>query len=118
MPHVIRYNALKPTKFTSFPKYKHFIADERYAEIAQIIGVGGKTTEESVENLVQAIKKLTQELNMPMSIETNGVSKADFDKAVDKLADRAFGDQCTPANPKMPLVSELADIYRAAFKGI
>lgn len=118
MPHVIRYNALKPTKFTSFPKYRHFIADERYAEIAQIIGVGGKTTAESVENLVQAIKKLTQELNMPMSIENNGVSKADFEKALDKLSDRAFGDQCTTANPKMPLVSELADIYREAFKGI
>ncbi|MET1249097.1 bifunctional acetaldehyde-CoA/alcohol dehydrogenase [Sporolactobacillus sp. STCC-11] len=118
LPHVIRYNALKPTKFTAFPKYKHFIADERYAEIAQIIGVGGKTTEESVENLVQAIKKLTQELNMPMSIEANGVSKVDFEKALDKLSDRAFGDQCTTANPKMPLVSELADIYREAFKGI
>ncbi|SFG61044.1 bifunctional acetaldehyde-CoA/alcohol dehydrogenase [Sporolactobacillus nakayamae] len=118
LPHVIRYNALKPTKFTAFPKYKHFIADERYAEIAQIIGVGGKTTEESVENLVQAIKKLTQELNMPMSIEANGVSNVDFEKALDKLSDRAFGDQCTTANPKMPLVSELADIYREAFKGI
>ncbi|MFT8311982.1 MAG: bifunctional acetaldehyde-CoA/alcohol dehydrogenase [Sporolactobacillus sp.] len=118
LPHVIRYNAQKPTKFTSFPKYKHFIADERYAEIAQIIGVGGKTTEESVENLVQAIKKLTQELNMPMSIETNGVSKAAFEKAVEKMSDRAFGDQCTTANPKMPLVTELEAIYRQAFKGI
>ncbi|MCL1632723.1 bifunctional acetaldehyde-CoA/alcohol dehydrogenase [Sporolactobacillus sp. CPB3-1] len=118
MPHVIRYNARKPTKFAAWPKYRHFIADQRYAEIARVIGVGGKTTEESVENLVQAIKKLAQQLNMPMSIEANGVSKADFDKTVDRLADRAFGDQCTPANPKMPLVTELADIYRAAFKGI
>ncbi|MDN3955870.1 bifunctional acetaldehyde-CoA/alcohol dehydrogenase [Sporolactobacillus laevolacticus] len=118
LPHVIRFNAQKPTKFAAFPKYKHFIADERYAEIAQVLGIAGKTTEESVENLVQAIKKLTQELNMPMSIEKNGVSKEAFEAAVDKLADRAFGDQCTPANPKMPLVSELAEIYRQAFKGI
>ncbi|WP_028984175.1 bifunctional acetaldehyde-CoA/alcohol dehydrogenase [Sporolactobacillus terrae] len=118
LPHVIRYNAQKPTKFTAFPKYQHFIADERYAEIAQVLGINGKTAAESVENLVQAIKKLTQELNLPMSIEANGISKATFEKAVDQMADRAFGDQCTTANPKMPLVTELASIYRKAFTGI
>ncbi|WP_100489286.1 bifunctional acetaldehyde-CoA/alcohol dehydrogenase [Sporolactobacillus pectinivorans] len=118
MPHVIRYNAKKPTKFAAFPKYRHFIADERYAEIARIIGVPGKTTEEGVENLVQAIIKLEKELNIPTSIEANGVSKEAFEKAVDRLADHAFEDQCTTANPKLPLVPELADIYRQAFKGV
>lgn len=118
MPHVIRFNGQKPTKFAAFPKYSHFIADARYAELARIIGVPGKTTEEGVENLVQAIKKLEMELAIPLSIEANGVSKEAFDKAVDKLANKAFEDQCTTANPKMPLVSELAEIYRQAFKGI
>lgn len=118
MPHVIRYNAKQPTKFAAFPKYRHFIADKRYAEIARIIGVPGKTTEEGVENLVQAIINLEKELNIPTSIEANGVSKEAFEKAVDKLADRAFEDQCTTANPKMPLVPELAEIYRQAFKGV
>lgn len=115
MPHVIRYNAQKPTKFAAFPKYRHFIADERYAEIARIIGVPGKTVEEGVENLIQAIYRLAKKLNIPMSIGENGIDKDAFDPVVDKLADRAFEDQCTTANPRLPLVSELAEIYRRAF---
>ncbi|RYL93379.1 bifunctional acetaldehyde-CoA/alcohol dehydrogenase [Sporolactobacillus sp. THM7-4] len=118
LPHVIRYNAKKPTKFVAFPKYRHFIADQRYAEIARIIGVPGKTTAEGVENLVQAIKNLAAELNVPMSLEANGISEEALEKVIDKLSDRAFEDQCTTANPKLPLVSELADIYRQALKGI
>ncbi|MEI5906799.1 bifunctional acetaldehyde-CoA/alcohol dehydrogenase [Bacillus spongiae] len=118
MPHVIRYNAQKPKKFTAFPKYEHFKADVRYAEIARILGLPSRTTEEGVESLIQAVIKLAKELNIPMSIEANGVNKAQFDKVVEQLADRAFEDQCTTANPKLPLVTELADIYREAFKGV
>ncbi|WP_186580747.1 bifunctional acetaldehyde-CoA/alcohol dehydrogenase [Aquibacillus kalidii] len=118
MPHVIRYNAIKPKKFAAFPKYEHFIADQRYAEIAKVLGLPARTTEEGVESLVQAIIKLSKELNIPMSIEENGVTKAAFEKEVDRLADRAFEDQCTTANPKLPLVTELADVYRNAFKGV
>ncbi|MDQ0177599.1 bifunctional acetaldehyde-CoA/alcohol dehydrogenase [Bacillus chungangensis] len=118
LPHVIRYNATKPTKFAAFPKYEHFIADKRYAEIARILGLPARTTEEGVESLVQAIIRLARELNIPMSIEACGVSKKDFDHKVDELAERAFEDQCTTANPKLPLVTELAEIYRQAFKGV
>ncbi|WP_079707847.1 bifunctional acetaldehyde-CoA/alcohol dehydrogenase [Paraliobacillus ryukyuensis] len=117
MPHVIRYNAKKPTKFVSFPKYKYFIADKRYAEIAKVLGLPASTTEEGVESLVQAIYNLAKELNIPMSIAENGVDKKDFEARVDYLADRAFEDQCTTANPKLPLVTELAEVYRNAFKG-
>ena len=118
LPHVIRYNAAKPTKFVSFPKYEHFIADKRYAEIAKAIGLSAATTEEGVENLVQAIIKLAKELDIPMSIEENGVTQKEFEAKVDHLADKAFEDQCTTANPKLPLVTELADVYRKAFKGV
>ncbi|MFE8702956.1 bifunctional acetaldehyde-CoA/alcohol dehydrogenase [Cytobacillus sp. FJAT-54145] len=118
MPHVIRYNATKPKKFTAFPKYEKFIADERYAEIARTLGLPARTTEEGVESLIQAIIKLAKELEIPMSIEANGVDKLSFESKVDFLAERAFEDQCTTANPKLPLVSELADIYREAFKGV
>lgn len=118
MPHVIRYNASKPKKFTAFPKYAHFIADQRYAEIARILGLPARTTEEGVESLVQAIIKLAKELEIPMSIEANHVEKSVFDSKVDYLAERAFEDQCTTANPKLPLVTELAEIYRKAFKGV
>ncbi|RKQ35654.1 bifunctional acetaldehyde-CoA/alcohol dehydrogenase [Oceanobacillus halophilus] len=118
LPHVVRYNATKPTKFVSFPKYEYFVADERYAEISKILGLPARTTEEGVESLVQAIIKLAKELDIPMSIEANGVNKKEFEAKVDDLADKAFEDQCTTANPKLPLVTELADIYRKAFKGV
>ncbi len=118
LPHVIRYNAEKPKKFASFPKYEYFKADERYAEIARMLGLPAKTAAEGVENLVQAIIKLAKELDIPMSIADCGVDKKVFEKNVDRLADRAFEDQCTTANPKLPLVTELADIYRKAYKGV
>lgn len=117
LPHVIRYNAKKPTKFVSFPKYEHFIADIRYAEIAKAIGLPASTTEEGVESLVDAIYSLAHTMNIPMSIQANGVSKKAFDQKVDLLAERAFEDQCTTANPKLPLVKELAEVYKQAFKG-
>jgi len=118
MPHVIRYNATKPTKFAAFPKYEHFVADQRYAEIARILGLPARTTEEGVESLVQAIITLAKSMNIPMSIESQGIDKKEFENKVDLLADRAFEDQCTTANPKLPLVSELAEIYHKAYKGV
>lgn len=118
MPHVIRYNATKPTKLAAFPKYEHFVADERYAEIARILGLPARTTEEGVESLVQAIINLAKSMNVPMSIESQGIDKKEFESKLDLLSDRAFEDQCTTANPKLPLVSELAEIYRKAYKGV
>jgi len=118
MPHVVRYNATKPKKFAAFPKYEHYIADKRYAEIAKMLDLPARTTEEGVESLVQAIIKLAKELNIPMSLETNGIDHTEFERKVDYLADKAFEDQCTTANPKLPLVTELAEIYRKAYKGV
>ncbi|WP_270165046.1 bifunctional acetaldehyde-CoA/alcohol dehydrogenase [Paenibacillus sp. SYP-B4298] len=117
MPHVIKYNAQKPTKFASFPKYARFIADERYAEIARMLNLPAKTTEEGVRSLIEAIRKLNRSLGIPESFIELGFDKTDFEAKVDGLADRAFEDQCTTANPKMPLVTELADVYRNAFYG-
>ncbi|MFT0803115.1 bifunctional acetaldehyde-CoA/alcohol dehydrogenase [Bacillus swezeyi] len=118
LPHVIRYNAAKPKKFAAFPKYSHFVADQRYADIAKMLGLPAKTTEEGVENLIQAIISLARELKIPMSLKQNDIDAAKFESKVDLMADRAFEDQCTTANPKLPLVSELAEIYRSAFKGV
>jgi acetaldehyde dehydrogenase / alcohol dehydrogenase len=117
MPHVIRFNAKKPTKFTAFPKYEYFIADERYAEIARMLGLKASTTEEGVESLIEAIVNLGKELDIKMSIEAQGVSEEEFKAKVAYLADKAFEDQCTTANPKMPLVKELEEVYMNAFKG-
>ncbi|PYE51766.1 bifunctional acetaldehyde-CoA/alcohol dehydrogenase [Paenibacillus barcinonensis] len=117
MPHVIRYNAKKPTKFASFPKYSHFVADERYAEIARILGLPARTTEEGVNSLIKAIRDLNKKLGIEESFQEIGFDAKDFESRVDYLADRAFEDQCTTANPKLPLVTELADVYRNAFYG-
>ncbi|TCZ69872.1 bifunctional acetaldehyde-CoA/alcohol dehydrogenase [Paenibacillus albiflavus] len=117
MPHVIRYNASKPSKFTSFPKYTHFIADQRYAEIAKVLGLPARTTEEGVNSLVLAVRKMNKALGIPESFQELGFDAKEFESRVDYLADRAFEDQCTTANPRLPLVTELADVYRNAFYG-
>lgn len=117
LPHVIRYNAAKPNKFMTYPKYESFIADERYAEIAKMLGLPARTTEEGVESLIQAIIKLAKDLEIPMSIEANGVNATEFESKVTALAELAFDDQDTIANPKQPFISELAEIYHQAFLG-
>ncbi|MFJ6277564.1 bifunctional acetaldehyde-CoA/alcohol dehydrogenase [Bacillus thuringiensis] len=118
MPHVIRYNAIKPRKHALFPKYEHFVADERYAYIARTLGLPASTVEEGVESLVQAIISLGKELNINMSIAGQGVKQEAFENVVDVLSERAFEDQCTPANPKLPLISELKEVYKQAYIGV
>ena len=118
LPHVIRYNATKPTKFAPFPKYDHYKADERYAEIARALGLPARTTEEGVQSLIDAVIKLAKEVEIPMSLKENGIPRDEFEQQVAELADRAFEDQCTTANPRLPLVHELEEIYRKAYEGI
>ena len=117
MPHVIRYNASAPTKHQIFPKYEYFRADEDYAEIARYLGLKGSTTEELVEALVQHIYQLGEKLNIEMSMKAQGVTKEQLDHAADRLAELAFEDQCTTANPKEPLISELKAILYATYEG-
>lgn len=117
LPHVIEYNAKKPTKFVSFPKYETFIADKKYAEIARALGLPAATTEEGVKSLVNAVRSLMKELNIPMSIKECKVEEKQYMAKVAELADKAFEDQCTTANPRLPLVKELEEIYKKAYKG-
>lgn len=117
LPYVIRYNATKPTKFVSFPKYEYFVADERYADIARRLGLPASTTEEGVESLIKAIQDLMSKLNMTKSFKEEGIDENDYLQKVDLLADRAFEDQCTTANPRLPLVSELKEILLDAYYG-
>lgn len=117
MPHVIRYNASAPTKHQIFPKYEYFRADEDYAEIARYLGLKGSTTEELVEALVQNIYQLGKKLNIEMSMKAQGVTKEQLDQAADRLAELAFEDQCTTANPKEPLIAELKEILYATYEG-
>ena len=117
LPYVIKYNASKPTKFVSFPKYEYFIADQKYAEISRKMGFASSTVEEGVKSLIQEIQKLNKDLNIPASFKEAGISEEEYLDKVDMLADRAFEDQCTTANPRLPLVTELKEILLDAYYG-
>lgn len=116
LPHVIEYNGeASPTKFVSFPNYEKFIAPEKYAEIAKAVGLKFNTTEEGVKALANAVRDLMKSLNMPMDIKSCGIDEKAYLDKVDYLADKAFEDQCTTANPRLPLVKELAGLYKKAY---
>ncbi|MCI8407427.1 MAG: bifunctional acetaldehyde-CoA/alcohol dehydrogenase [Oscillospiraceae bacterium] len=117
LPYVIEYNAQKPTKFASFPKYEKFIADQRYAEIARHLGLPASTTEEGVKSLINAIKDLNKAINEPQCIKDCGVDEKTFMDGLMELSDNAFNDQCTTATPRYPLVSEIAELYKKAYYG-
>ena len=118
LPYVIAYNGTSnPTKFTSWPKYEHFIADQRYADISRHLGLPASTPQEGVQSLIRAVRNLMKLCNEPMSIKAAGVPEETFLANVDELADKAFSDQCTTANPRLPLVSEIAEIYKKAYYG-
>ena len=117
LPYVIKYNSEKPTKFVSFPKYEYFIADEKYATISRKLGLKAKTNEEGVESLINEIKKLNSDLGIPSTLKDAGVDEQEFLSKVDMLADRAFEDQCTNANPRLPLVTELKQIMLDSYYG-
>ena len=117
LPYVIKYNGSKPTKFVSFPKYEYFIADEKYAKLAKRVGLKANTSQEGVDSLVEAVKRLLQQLEIPISLQQAGIPEREFLDKVDELADRAFEDQCTTANPRLPLVSELKQILLDSYYG-
>jgi len=115
LPHVIAYNASKPSKFTSFPNYEKFIADQKYAEIADTLGIAGKSVKASVNNLIKQIRTLMSEVGIPLTLAEQGIDRANFMLQTLDMAYIAFDDQCTGANPRYPLVRELEDIYRQAY---
>ena len=117
LPYVIRYNATKPTKFVSFPKYEYFIADQKYADIAKRLGLKAKTTEQGVDSLIEAVKELNRDLNIPKTLREAGVDEQEFLAKVDKLSEMAFEDQCTTANPRVPLVYEIKELMLQAYYG-
>lgn len=117
LPFVIEYNAKMPSKFVSFPKYETFVADEKYADIARRLGLKADTKEEGVKSLIKAIKDLMKRLEMTSSFKEEGVDEKVYLENIDLLADKAFSDQCTTANPKLPLVEELKEILKRSYYG-
>ncbi|WP_414048975.1 bifunctional acetaldehyde-CoA/alcohol dehydrogenase [Macrococcus animalis] len=115
LPHVIRYNAKDPQKHALFPKYEFFRAHTDYAEIARFLGLKGETTEELVEAFATAVYKLGQSIGIQMNLKSQGVTETMLDATIDKMAELAYEDQCTTANPKEPLISELKGIIKTAY---
>lgn len=118
MKEVIKFNATDaPTKQAAFAQYKYPNAAWRYAKIADHLGLGGNTDEEKVELLLKAIDELQNKVNMPKTIQEAGVSEVKFFETIDEMVEQAFDDQCTGANPRYPLMSELKEMYITSYYG-
>ncbi len=118
LTYVMRYNAKEvPTRMGTFPQYQYPHTLKRYAEIAEFNGLGGKTDEESFENLVEAIRKLKKAIGIKDSIKEYGVDEKYFFDTLDEMTEQAFNDQCTGANPRYPLMEEMKKIYTMAYYG-
>ncbi len=117
LPHIIRYNAKDPQKHAMFPKYDFFRADTDYADIAKFLGLKGETTAELVEALATAVYELGKSVGIDMNLKAQGVTQEVLDATVDRMAELAYEDQCTTANPKEPLISELKQIIVDAYNG-
>jgi acetaldehyde dehydrogenase/alcohol dehydrogenase len=117
LPHVIAYNASVPSKFVPSPYQKGYIAHKKYATVADLLGLGGHTIEEKVKNLVVATEQLLDQLGFPRSIADLGISREEFERAIPELTRLAFDDPSWRSNPRMPLMSELADLFWKAYEG-
>jgi acetaldehyde dehydrogenase/alcohol dehydrogenase len=117
LPHVIAFNAGVPTKFMPSPNQRAYVAHKKYAMIADLLGLGGNTIEEKVGNLITATEQLLDQLAFPRSIADMGISKEDFERAMPDLAKIAFDDPSWRSNPRMPLVSELVELFWSAYQG-
>ena len=118
LPYVIRYNGVSiPTKFVSFPKYEYYIAKHKYAEISRRMNFPAYTDDEGLESLIKEVNKLREDVGIPKSFKEAGIDEKEFMAKVDILADRAFEDQCTSANPRVPLVTEIKQMLIDSYYG-
>ena len=114
--HVMRYNAdPAPVKMGTFSQYPYPIAKERYCEMARFIGITGKNDDEVFENFIKAIAKLKETVGIKRTIKEYGVTEEAFLATLDEMVENAFNDQCTGANPRYPLMSEMKEMYLKAF---
>ncbi|HOM02899.1 MAG TPA: bifunctional acetaldehyde-CoA/alcohol dehydrogenase [Acetivibrio sp.] len=115
---LIKFNASEaPTKMGTFPQYDHPRTLARYVEIADYLGIKGKTNEEKVENLIKAIDELKEKVGIKKSIKDYDIDEKEFLDRLDEMVEQAFDDQCTGANPRYPLMSEIKQMYLNAYYG-
>ena len=115
---VIKFNSSEqPTKMGTFPQYDHPNTMSRYAQVADYLGLKGKDDKEKVDNLIKEIDKLKKEIDIKETIKDYDVEEADFLETIDEMVDQAFDDQCTGANPRYPLMSEIKQMYLNSYYG-
>ena len=115
---VIRFNAAEvPTKMGTFPQYDHPHTLARYAEVADALGIKGKNDEEKLENFIKALDELKAKVGIKKTIRDYGIDEQDFLARLDEMTEQAFDDQCTGANPRYPLMSEIKQMYLNAYYG-
>ena len=116
--YVLRFNASEtPTKMGTFSQYDHPHTLARYAEVADSLGIKGKNDEEKLENLIKAIDELKKKIGIKDTIKDYGVDEKYFLDTLDNMVEQAFDDQCTGANPRYPLMSEIKEMYLKAYYG-
>jgi len=115
---VIKFNSSNtPTKMGTFSQYDHPHTMERYAEVASYLGLSGNTSEEKVENLIKAINELKDKIGIKQTIKDYIPDEQAFLNSLDEMVEQAFDDQCTGANPRYPLLSEIKEMYLNAYYG-
>jgi acetaldehyde dehydrogenase/alcohol dehydrogenase len=117
LPHVIAYNAAVPAKFMPSPYQQGYVAHKKYAAVADLLALGGVSVEDKVNNLIAATERLLDQLGFPRSIAEMGIPKEEFERAVPGLAKMAFNDPSWLSNPRMPLMSELSELFWKAYQG-
>ena len=115
---VLRFNAAEvPAKMGTFPQYDHPHTLRRYAEVAEALGFGGSNDQESLDNLIREIDTLKEKIGIKKTIREYGVDEQYFLEKLDEMSEQAFDDQCTGANPRLPLISEIKNMYLKAYYG-
>ena len=118
LTRVMRYNAVDaPTKMGTFSQYEYPKAKARYVEAAKYCGVTGKNDDEIFENFIKKIEELKKFIGVKETIALYGVEEKYFLDTLDEMSEQAFNDQCTPANPRYPLISEIKELYLDAYYG-
>ena len=118
LDEVMRFNSAEvPNKMGTFPQYDHPHTLRRYAEIAEALNIGGANDYEKMENLISKIDELKERIGIKKTIREYGIEEQDILATLDEMSEKAFDDQCTGANPRYPLISEIKDIYLKVYYG-
>ncbi len=117
LPHVIRYNGQVPDKLQAWPKYNHYVAHEKYQTVARLLGLAASTPAEGVESLANAVMALGKQVGIKMNFAEQNITEKDWIDKLNEIAYMAYEDQCSPANPRVPMVEDMKQILLKSFKG-